>query len=58
MCKSTPQYLFDACENIDAGVFSGDLLYQPDQLAHLKQYVGRWQRAIAEREANQTEEEE
>lgn len=58
MCKSVPQYLEQACEDIDAGIFTGDVLYQPDQMAHLEQYVGRWQRAIAERKSNQTDKEE
>jgi hypothetical protein len=41
-----PQYLIDACEGIDAAMFSGDVLYQDESREKLKVYVGRWQRAI------------
>lgn len=40
-------YLRDACETIDAALFSGDTLYQPGVAAELKDYFDRWQRAVA-----------
>lgn len=44
------QYLEDACEQIDAAVFSGDSLYYGTNLEELKDYIGRWTRAIKEHE--------
>jgi len=37
-----------AFEEIDAAVFSGPLLYNPEELAKLKRYTERWTRAILE----------
>ncbi len=42
-----------ALENIDAGVFSGDMLYVDADLAELKAYLARWNRAVAEHEADE-----
>lgn len=44
-------WLYKACEEIDAAIFSGDTLYQPEELAALKKYLQRWNRAVAEHEA-------
>lgn len=41
-------HLVDFCENIDAAVFSGDLLYQPDLVLLLEEYIERWNKAIKE----------
>jgi hypothetical protein len=49
------QYLEDACEQIDAAVFSGDTLYDDDDRAALKEYVQRWVRAIDSHEENAKE---
>lgn len=38
------------CEGVDASVFSGDVLYDDESRAELKNYIGRWTRAIAEYE--------
>lgn len=38
------QYLIDALEQIDAGVFSGDLLHVPEERAELMRYMARWNR--------------
>lgn len=47
------QYTVDACESIDASVFSGELLFDDESIAQLEEYMGRWQRAIArQRELN------
>jgi hypothetical protein len=43
-------YLVERCESIDASVFSGDLLWSKERRGTLKEYVERWQRAIAEHE--------
>jgi hypothetical protein len=45
------RHLHDACESVDASVFSGDVLYDDASRAALKDYVGRWTRAIAAHEA-------
>ena len=42
--------LHDLCESIDASVFSGELLFNDEERAELKQYAERWLRAIAEHE--------
>lgn len=47
---SLRDYLKNACEEIDAGVFSGDLLYQDTEREELKDYLGRWSRAITTHE--------
>lgn len=43
-------YLEKACEEIDASVFSSDMLFDDARRAMLKNYLGRWTRAIAEHE--------
>jgi len=45
------KHLEDACEGVDAAVFTGDALHT--DLAALKEYVGRWQRAIEEHEKSE-----
>lgn len=47
-------YLKNACEEIDAGVFSGDVLYCDDERKELKEYVERWARAIASHEQDES----
>lgn len=37
----------DACEEIDAGMFSGDEFYDQQSHAQLQHYVDRWQRELA-----------
>lgn len=44
-------HLEQACESIDASVFSGDVLESPENIKALEEYIGRWTRAIAERKA-------
>lgn len=36
---------FEVCEWIDAGIFSGDLLYTTN-VELFKKYLGRWTRAV------------
>lgn len=50
-------YLIDACNNIDAAVFSSDVLYNEATRSELKEYAERWLRAIAEHEKLETENE-
>jgi ADP-dependent phosphofructokinase/glucokinase len=42
------KYLEEACEQIDAAIFSGDLLFDRDTtyVKEFKEYLGRWNRAI------------
>jgi hypothetical protein len=41
------RHLIDAFEEIDAAIFSGDTFStDEDALLALKDYIGRWQRAI------------
>lgn len=52
------QHLHSACESVDASVFSGDVLYDDNSRNKLKEYMGRWQRAIAEHERTEATEAE
>lgn len=45
------KFLEDACEEVDACVFSGDSLFDPDNRAEFRKYLERWLRAINERES-------
>jgi hypothetical protein len=38
----------NACEEVDAMVFSGDGLYSEEALKLFKEYLGRWQRKVPE----------
>lgn len=42
--------LLDQLEHVDASVFSGELLWNANERALLKEYAERWLRAIAEHE--------
>lgn len=55
---SLRSYLDNACEEIDASIFSGDVLYVKSERAELKRYVERWARAIAESELADDEDSE
>ena len=49
------QHLLDACESVDAAVFSGDVIWDDNSRTQLKGYVERWQRAIAEHERTEAD---
>lgn len=49
-------HLHNNCEGIDASVFSSDMLFDDERRAELKQYIGRWQRAIAAHERSEAPE--
>lgn len=40
--------LYDACEEIDAAMFSGDSFDDPDTIREFQEYLDRWNRKIAE----------
>lgn len=43
-----PKHLDDACDTIDACIFTGDLFYADTKaLADFEVYLARWQRGIA-----------
>lgn len=44
------KYLENACEEIDASVFTGDVLFDDVDRMELRRYVERWLRAIDEHE--------
>lgn len=48
--------LENSCEEIDASVFSGDLLWDPERLELLSVYVSRWVTAIEKHKAYAAEE--
>ena len=50
--------LDELCDQIDASVFSGELLYIDAERELLKTYVERWQRAITNHEENESNETE
>ena len=39
-------YIFNACEEIDASMFSGDAFQDTEHREELKKYIGRWEREI------------
>jgi len=39
-------YLFKACEEIDAGMFSADTFIDEENRKTLKRYMARWQREL------------
>lgn len=43
-------HLENACEAVDAGVFSSDQLFDDEQREMLKTYIDRWTRAIKDHE--------
>lgn len=46
------QHIADAAEEIDAAIFTGDLLHSDDERTELNAYATSWQRAIAAYEDN------
>ena len=51
-------HLENICEEIDASVFSGDMLYDDERRNMLKTYIGRWVRAIQQHEKFEYEDEQ
>jgi hypothetical protein len=49
-------HLHRNCEGIDAAVFNGDLLFDADKRDLLKEYMGRWLRAIEAHELTDVKE--
>lgn len=45
------KHMEKACESIDASVFSSDMLFDDERRKTLKDYIGRWTRAIEEHES-------
>ena len=41
-------YLEKSCEELDATVFSSDMMFDPERYAMFKRYLGRWNRAVEE----------
>jgi hypothetical protein len=41
------EYLTEACESIDATMFSGDSFLDPKNREELRWYIGRWTRQMA-----------
>ncbi len=48
-------HLENNCENIDASVFSGDLLFDDARRTMLKDYITRWSNAIKNHESRELE---
>ena len=48
-------WLKNACEEIDAEVFSGDMLLDDEDRNEFKEYLERWKRAIFEYELKENE---
>lgn len=46
----TATTLKDFCEEVDAYVFSSDMLFDDEQREMLKQYINRWLKEINEHE--------
>jgi hypothetical protein len=43
-------YLEKSCEELDATVFSSDMMFDPERYAVFKKYLGRWNRAVEDHE--------
>lgn len=43
-------HMENACEAIDASVFSSDMLFDDERREILKEYIARWSRAIQSHE--------
>jgi ADP-dependent phosphofructokinase/glucokinase len=41
-------YIEDACDNIDAAMFSGDAFLDPEHRKELRDYMARWERKMKE----------
>ena len=48
-------HLIDACEEIDAAMFSGDSFLEENNRKELKEYIERWQRAMKSYETIETD---
>ena len=46
--KSSIDFLDEACDPVDAAVFSGDVLCTEEGRTRLEYWMGRWQRTIGE----------
>lgn len=55
MISSSLNRLMNVCDEIDASVFSGELLFIDEERLYLKEYLERWQRAITDHERNNYE---
>ena len=40
------KWVYEACEQIDAGFFSGDTFHSRESLEEIEDYIKRWQREI------------
>ena len=52
MTTFTYDYLTKACDNIDAAMFSGDDFAEPDNRKRLRFYMARWERRLAQYDAD------
>ena len=43
-----PAYIFNATEEIDAAIFSGDTFSDPDCRKELREQLARWERGLKE----------
>ena len=49
-------HLEQACESVDASVFSSDMMFDPERFAMFKEYLGRWNRAVEDHDKGEAEE--
>jgi hypothetical protein len=49
------KYLKDACEELDAGVFTGDVLFNTEERHEFAAYLTRWMKAVKDHEKEQQE---
>lgn len=54
--ESLRPHVEDACETLDAAIFSGDVIYNDAERKELRAYVERWMRAIDKEDAAQAAE--
>jgi hypothetical protein len=46
-------HLERVCEELDASVFSSDMMFNPERYAMFKEYLGRWNRAVEEHDKDE-----
>lgn len=49
------EYLENACEEIDAAMFSGDAFSKDENRKALREYIGRWEREMKRLEESSNE---
>lgn len=52
------KYVEDACEEIDAAIFSGDEFHNAESREKLREYMARWERGLQGHDSSDSDEPE